>query len=147
MPKGTVKLHRILKTTAEKLYRAFTEADAVAAWYPPYGFLCEIHLFDAREQGKFEMSFKNFTTGEAHRFGGSFTEIVPNKFIKYTDQFEDNSLPGIITTSVWMDNNSAGVALKIVQEGLPEAIPVELCYLGWQDSLDKLQKLVERNID
>lgn len=146
MADNTVSLHRILKTSPEKLYRAFTEANAMAAWLPPYGFLCTVHEMNVTVGGTYRMSFHNFTTGNGHSFGGKYVELKPNEFIKYTDQFDDPNLPGVMTTSVWLKKVSAGTELKVVQEGIPSMIPVEMCYLGWQESLEKLTKLVEPNI-
>jgi uncharacterized protein YndB with AHSA1/START domain len=140
---STVSLHRILKATPEKVYRAFTEPRAMAAWLPPYGFLCEIHQMDARVGGSYMMSFFNFSTGSAHSFGGEFLEMKPAEFLKYTDKFDDPNLPGEMITTIWLTKVSVGTELKVTQEGIPSVIPVEACYLGWQDSLDKLMKLVE----
>ena len=146
MPGNSVSLHKVLKATPEKVYRAFTEANALSAWLPPYGFLCQVHQMEPREGGHYKMSFTNFSTGHSHSFGGKYLEIDPNSFIKYTDKFDDPNLPGEMITSVWLKKVSAGTELKVVQEGIPSAIPVEMCYLGWQDSLDKLTKLVEPDI-
>lgn len=146
MSNNSVSLHRVLKTSPEKLYRAFTEALAIASWLPPYGFLCTVHEMDVRVDGNYKMSFHNFSTGNGHSFGGKYTELRPNEFLKYTDKFDDPNLPGEMTTSVWLRKVSAGTELKILQEGIPSAIPVEMCYLGWQESLEKLTKLVEPEI-
>ena len=146
MSNNQVSLHRVLKTTPEKLFRAFTEATAIASWLPPYGFLCTVHEMNAQEGGTFRMSFHNFSTGNGHSFGGKYVEIKPNEFLKYTDRFDDPDLPGEMTTSIWIKKVSAGTELKILQEGIPEAIPADMCYLGWQDSLDKLIRLVEPEI-
>jgi uncharacterized protein YndB with AHSA1/START domain len=146
MATNSVTLHRVLKASPEKVYRAFTEANALAFWLPPYGFLCVVHSIDARTGGSYKMSFINFSTGNGHSFGGEFLEIKPNEFIKHTDKFDDPSLPGTMTTSIWLRKVSTGTDLKVIQEGIPEAIPVEMCYLGWQESLEKLAKLVEPNI-
>lgn len=146
MATNKVTLHRVLKSTPEKVFRAFTEPGALAAWSPPYGFLCTVHEFDATVGGKYKMSFTNFTTGNTHSFGGEFLELKPNKFIKHTDGFDDPNLPGVMITSVQINEVSCGVELTIIQENIPEVIPVEMCYLGWQDSLEKLTKLVEPNI-
>lgn len=146
MADNSVSLHRVLKTSPEKLYRAFTEAHAMAAWLPPYGFTCTVHEMNAKVGGTYKMSFTNFTTGNGHSFGGEFVELKPNEFIKYTDKFDDPNLPGVMTTSVWLKKNLAGTEIKIVQENIPSMIPVEMCYLGWQESLEKLAKLVEPNI-
>lgn len=143
---NSITLHRVLKTTPEKIYRAFTEANALAAWLPPYGFLCVVHSIDPKVGGTYKMSFTNFSTGNAHSFGGEFLEMKPNEFIKHTDKFDDPNLPGEMTTSVWIKKVIGGAELKIIQENIPAAIPTEMCYLGWQDSLDKLTKLVEPEI-
>lgn len=146
MSNNSVTLHRVLKASPEKVYRAFTEAIAIASWLPPYGFLCTVHEMDVKEGGSFRMSFHNFTTGNGHSFGGAYTSVKPNEFLQYTDKFDDPNLPGEMVTSVWLTKNIAGTDLKVVQEGIPVQIPVEMCYLGWQESLDKLMKLVEPNI-
>lgn len=146
MPNNSVSLQRVLKTSPEKLYRAFTEANAIASWLPPYGFLCTVHEMDVKENGSFKMSFHNFSTGNGHSFGGKYVEVKPNEFLKYTDQFDDPNLPGEMATSVWFQKVSVGTELKILQENIPSVIPVEMCYLGWQESLEKLAKLVEPNI-
>ena len=146
MAGNSVSLHRVLKTSPEKVYRAFTEATAIASWLPPYGFLCTVHEMEVKTGGTFRMSFHNFSTGNGHSFGGKYIEVQPAKFLKYTDQFDDPTLPGEMITSVWLQKVSVGTEIKILQEGIPEAIPAEMCYLGWQDSLDKLTKLVEPEI-
>ncbi|WMI64943.1 SRPBCC family protein [Aestuariibaculum sp. YM273] len=146
MATNKVTLHRILKSTPEKIFRAFTDPNALAAWSPPYVFLCTVHEFDATLGGKYRMSFTNFSTGNSHSFGGEFLELEPNSFIKHTDGFDDPNLPNVMITSVWIKEVSCGTELKIVQENIPEVIPVDMCYLGWQESLDKLTKLVEPNI-
>ena len=146
MSTNSVTLHRVLKAAPEKVYRAFTEAHAMAAWLPPYGFLCVVHNLEAKPGGRYRMSFINFSTGNETSFGGEFLEIRPNEFLKYTDQFEDQNLPGQIITSVWLAKVSAGTELRVTQEGIPDVIPPDMCYLGWQDSLDKLKKLVEPDI-
>lgn len=146
MANNSVTLHKVLKTTPEKLYRAFTEANAMASWLPPYGYLCDVHHMDVRVGGSYKMSFTNFSTGNGHSFGGNFLEIKPNEFLKYTDKFDDPNLPGEMITSVWLKKVSAGTDIKIVQEGIPPAIPADMCYLGWQESLEKLTKLVEPEI-
>lgn len=146
MKSNSVRLHRVLKTSPEKIYRAFTEADAISFWMPPYGFLCVVHSLDVRKGGTYKMSFRNFSTGNEHTFGGEYLEIKPNEFIKNTDRFDDPNFPGEMITSVWLKKVSCGTELKIIQEGIPEMIPVEMCYLGWQESLDKLSKLVEPEI-
>jgi uncharacterized protein YndB with AHSA1/START domain len=143
---NTVTLHRILKANPEKVLRAFTDANAMASWIPPYGFICTVQQFDARVGGSYKMTFTNFSTGNGHSFGGKFLEIKPNEFIKYTDKFDDPNLPGEMITSAWMKKISCGTDLKVVQEGIPAVIPVEMCYLGWQESLQKLARLVEPEI-
>jgi uncharacterized protein YndB with AHSA1/START domain len=146
MSNNNVSLHRVLKTSPEKLYRAFTEPAAMASWIPPYGFICTVQEMDATVGGKYKMTFINFSTGNGHSFGGQYVEMKPNEFIKYTDQFDDPGLPGVMNTSVWLKKVSAGTELKILQEDIPVQIPVEMCYLGWQESLEKLAKLVEPDI-
>jgi uncharacterized protein YndB with AHSA1/START domain len=146
MADNTVSLHRVLKTSPEKVFRAFMEADAMASWIPPYGFICTVQEMNADVNGTYRMTFHNFSTGNAHSFGGKYVEITPNEFIKYTDQFDDPNLPGEMITSVWLKKVLGGTDLKIVQENIPAAIPVDMCYLGWQESLEKLAKLVEPNI-
>jgi uncharacterized protein YndB with AHSA1/START domain len=146
MAGNSVSLHRVLKAPPEKVFRAFTEPLAMAAWLPPYGFLCTVHEMDAKVGGGYKMSFTNFTTGNAHSFGGEYLEIKPNEFLKYTDKFDDPNLPGEMVTSVWLKKVMVGTELKVTQEGIPSMIPVEMCYLGWQESLDKLMRLVEPNI-
>jgi uncharacterized protein YndB with AHSA1/START domain len=146
MSNNSVTLHRVFKATPEKLYRAFTDASAMAAWLPPYGFLCVVHSLDARKGGKYKMSFTNFSTGNSHSFGGEFLELKPNEFLKYSDKFDDPNLPGEMITSVWLKKVSVGTELKVTQEGIPSMIPTEMCYLGWQESLDKLKSLVEPEI-
>lgn len=143
MSSNTVTLHRVIKATPEKIYRAFTEPNALASWIPPYGFLCVVHSMDVKVGGSYKMSFINFSTGNAHSFGGEYLELKPNEFIKYTDRFDDPDLPGEMITSVWLKEVSGGTELKVIQEGIPDAIPLDMCYLGWQDSLDKLIRLVE----
>jgi uncharacterized protein YndB with AHSA1/START domain len=143
MSTGTVRLHRVLRTTPERVYRAFLDADAMAKWLPPYGFTCKVHHLDARVGGTFKMSFTNFTTGNGHSFGGEYRELVPNERIRYSDKFDDPQLPGEMETAVSLRQVSCGTDLSILQEGVPEAIPVELCYLGWQESLAQLAHLVE----
>jgi uncharacterized protein YndB with AHSA1/START domain len=143
---NSVSLHRMLKTSPEKVFRAFTDATAIASWLPPYGFLCTVHQMKAETGGTFKMSFTNFSTGNGHSFGGTYLEVKPNEFLKYTDKFDDPNLPGEMTTSVWLKKTIAGTEIKVIQEGIPAAIPAEMCYLGWQDSLEKLKMLVEPNI-
>lgn len=146
MSNNTVSLHRVLKAAPEKLFRAFTEAAAMASWLPPYGFVCIVHEMDVKVGGTYKMSFQNFSTGNSHAFGGKYVAIKPAEFIQYTDRFDDPNLPGEMTTSVTLRKVIAGTELKIVQEGIPSAIPVEMCYLGWQESLEKLARLVEPEI-
>lgn len=143
MSGNSVSLLRILKASPEKLYRAFTESNALASWNPPNGFTCVVHEMNVTVGGVFKMSFQNFSTGTSHSFGGTFLEINPNEFLKYSDRFDDPNLPGEIITSVWLKKVMIGTEIKILQENIPAAIPVEMCYLGWQESLEKLAKLVE----
>ncbi len=146
MANNSVSLHRVLKASPEKVYRAFTEASALAAWLPPYGFLCTVHELDVKPGGTHKASFQNFSTGNGHSFGGKYIEVKPNEFIKYTDKFDDPNLPGEMTTSVWLKKVLVGTEIKILQENIPSVIPAEMCYLGWQESLEKLAKLVEPEI-
>lgn len=143
---NSVSLHRILKASPEKVFRAFTQASAISSWLPPYGFLCTVHEMNAQKGGTFGMSFENFSTGNSHSFGGTYLEVNPNEFLKYTDQFDDPNLPGEMITTVSLRKTIAGTEIKISQEGIPAAIPAEMCYLGWQESLEKLAKLVEPEI-
>ncbi|MBN8958241.1 MAG: SRPBCC family protein [Rhizobiales bacterium] len=143
---GTVRLHRVIATNPEKVYRAFIEADALAKWLPPNGFTCTVHHLDAKVGGAFKMSFRNFTTGEGHSFGGEYRELVPGERVVYTDKFDDPNLAGDILVTVTLKPVSCGTEMSIVQEGLPDVIPVEACYLGWQESLRNLAKLVEPEI-
>lgn len=143
---SSVKLHRVLTTKPEKVYRAFLEPDAVASWLPPFGFLCTVHQLEAKEGGKHRMSFRNFTTGNSHSFGGTYLKLVPGETIVYSDAFEDANLSGEMKTTVTLREVSVGTEISIVQEGLPDLIPPESCYLGWQESLRKLAKLVEPEI-
>lgn len=143
---NSVTLHRVLKATPEKVYRAFIEPNALASWIPPYGFLCTVHSMEVKVGGKYKMSFTNFSTGNSHSFGGEYLELKPNEFLKYTDQFDDPNLPGEMITTVSLTKVSVGTEVKITQNGIPDVIPVEMCYLGWQESLDKLMKLVEPEI-
>ena len=144
---GTVRLHRVLTTSPEKVYRAFVEADAIASWLPPFGFLCTVHELDAKVGGRHRMSFRNFTTGGSHSFGGEYLELVPGERLVYTDRFDDPNLPGEMTITVRLKAVSCGTELSIEQAGIPEMIPLEACYLGWQESLRKLAKLVEPEIN
>ena len=143
---NNVSLHRVFKVTPEKLFRAFTDANAMAAWLPPYGFLCVVHEFNPTAGGGYRMSFINFSTGNGHSFAGKYLEIKPNELLKYTDKFDDPNLPGEMITTVRIRKVIAGTELKITQENIPVVIPADMCYLGWQDSLDKLMRLIEPNI-
>jgi uncharacterized protein YndB with AHSA1/START domain len=146
MPTNTIRLHRVLRSAPEKVYRAFLDADAMAKWLPPNGFTGKVQHLDAKVGGTYKMSFTNFTTGQSHSFGGTYLELVPNERIRYTDIFDDPNLPGEIQTTVSLKMVSCGTGVNIVQEGLPEAIPREACYLGWQESLTLLSQLVEAEI-
>jgi uncharacterized protein YndB with AHSA1/START domain len=146
MPAGTVRLHRVLRAPPERVYRAFLDADAMAKWIPPYGFTCRVGHMDATVGGSFRMSFTHFTSGNAHSFGGEYVELVPNERIRYTDRFDDPNLPGQMQVTVTLVKVSCGTEIDIVQEGVPEVIPVEMCYLGWQESLAQLATLVEPEI-
>lgn len=146
MENNCVSLHRVLTAAPEKVFRAFTDKNAMAAWLPPYGFLCEVHELDVEIGGRFKMTFINFSTGNGHSFGGEYLDIKPNEFLKYTDVFDNPNLPGQMTTSVWLKKVSCGTEIKILQENIPTMIPTEMCYLGWQESLEKLKKLVEPEI-
>lgn len=143
---GTVRLHRVLKAPAERLYRAFTTADAMTKWLPPHGFTCTVHHLDARAGGSFRMSFTNFSTQQSHSFGGEYLELVPNSLLRYTDRFDDPNLPGVLQVTVTLTPVLCGTELIVVQDGIPNAIPVEMCYLGWQESLEQLAALVEPDI-
>lgn len=143
MSTNTVSLHRVLKTSPEKVFRAFTEPSAIASWLPPYGFLCTVHEMRVEKGGSHKMSFQNFSTGHSHSFGGTYLEIKPNELLKYSDKFDDPNLPGEMITTVSLRKTMVGTEIKILQEGIPDAIPAEMCYLGWQESLDKLTRLVE----
>ncbi|MDA8094623.1 MAG: SRPBCC family protein [Betaproteobacteria bacterium] len=146
MPGNTIRFHRVLRAKPERIYRAFLDADAMVKWFPPNGFTCKIHRLDAKIGGTYEASFKNFATGETHSFGGQYLELVPNERISYTGRFDDPNMPGEMHTTVFLKPVSVGTELEIMQEGVPEAIPPEACYLGWQDSLALLAKLVEAQI-
>ena len=146
MPTGTVRLHRVLRARPEKIYRAFLDGEALARWLPPNGFTCKVEQLDARVGGGFRMAFRNFTTGNSHSFGGRYLELTPDERIRYTDQFDDPNLPGEMVTTVTLWAVACGAELSIVQEGIPEAIPTEFCYLGWQESLEHLARLVEPEI-
>jgi uncharacterized protein YndB with AHSA1/START domain len=146
MPTGTVRLHRVLRTKPEKVYRAFLDAAAMAKWLPPYGFVCKVHHLDAKVGGTFKMSFENFSSGQGHSFGGQFHKLIPGELIQYSDKFDDPNLPGEILVTVNLKSVMCGTEIHIEQSGLPEAIPVEMCYLGWQESLAQLAHLVEPEI-
>lgn len=143
---STIKLHRVFKAAPAKIYRAFLDADAQAKWLPPYGFTCNVDHLDAKAGGTYKMSFTNFSTGKSHSFGGKYLELKPNEFIRYSDKFDDPNLPGEMITTVTIKQVSCGADVTIVQEGVPDAIPAELCYLGWQESLVQLAKLAEIEI-
>lgn len=143
---NSVKLHRVIAAKPEKVYRAFLEPDAVASWLPPFGFTCTVHQLDAEEGGKHRMSFRNFTTGKSHSFGGTYLKLVPNETLVYTDTFDDLNLPGEMKVTVELKQVSVGTEMNVVQENIPDVIPAEACYLGWQESLRKLAKLVEPEI-
>ena len=146
MSTNTIRLHRVMRAAPEKIYRAFLEPDAMAKWLPPDGFTAKVHHMDAKVGGTYKMSFTNFTTGQSHSFGGKYVELVPGKRIRYTDKFDDPNLPGEMTATIEFKKVLCGTELTIVQEGLPAAIPMEMCYLGWQESLILLAKLVEPEI-
>ncbi|WP_449045741.1 SRPBCC family protein [Paracoccus versutus] len=144
---STIRLHRVIAAKPEKLYRAFLEPDAVASWLPPWGFLCTVHELEAKVGGRYRMSFRNFTTGQSHSFGGSYLELIPGQRLVYTDGFDDPNLPGEMKVTVDLKQVSVGTEITIEQQGVPDVIPAEACYLGWQDSLHKLAKLVEPEIN
>jgi len=146
MPTNTVRFHRVLRATPEKIYRAFLDADAMAKWLPPNGFTGKVHHLDAKVGGTYRMSFTNFGTGSSHSFGGEYLELAPHERIRYTDKFDDPNLPGEMQTTVTLNAVSCGTEVNIVQQGIPEVIPPEACYLGWQESLTLLAKLVEADI-
>ena len=143
---STIRLHRVFATSPDKVYRAFIEADAVAKWLPPNGFLCTVHNMEPKVGGAFRMSFRNFTTGHSHAFGGTFLELVPGEKVRYTDTFEDPNLPGEMEVTVKLTKVSVGTEVHITQAGIPDLIPAEACYLGWQESLRNLAKVVEPDI-
>jgi uncharacterized protein YndB with AHSA1/START domain len=143
----TVRLHRVIATKPEKVYRAFLEADALAKWLPPNGFTCTVHQLEPKVGGKYKMSFRNFTTGQSHSFGGEYVELSPNERLRYTDKFDDPNLPGQIQVTISLRKAVVGTELNVVQEGLPDVIPAEACYLGWQQSLQNLAMLVEPEIN
>ncbi|KGJ02876.1 polyketide cyclase [Paracoccus versutus] len=144
---STIRLHRVIAARPEKLYRAFLEPDAVASWLPPWGFLCTVHELEAKVGGRYRMSFRNFTTGQSHSFGGTYLELIPGQRLVYTDGFDDPNLPGEMKVTVDLKQVSVGTEITIEQQGVPDVIPAEACYLGWQDSLRKLAKLVEPEIN
>jgi len=146
MPAGTVRFHRVLRAKPERVYRAFLDAAAMAKWLPPYGFTGTVHHMDAKVGGSYKMSFTNFTTGNGHSFGGEYRELVPSEKVRYTSKFDNPQLAGEMQTTATLRQVSCGTEINIVQEGIPEAIPVEMCYLGWQESLEQLAKLVEPEI-
>ena len=146
MSDRTVRPHRVLRTQAEKVYRAFVEPVAMAKWLPPYGFTCTVHHMDARVGGTFQMSFHNFSSGNGHSFGGEYLELIPGELIRYTDKFDDPNLPGMLEVTVSLKPVLCGTELTVTQSGIPDAIPLEMCYLGWQESLAQLAKLVEPEI-
>ena len=146
MTKNKVTLHRVFTASPEKVYKAFTNPDALSSWIPPYGFLCQVHCMDLQVGGQYKMSFTNFTTGTSHSFGGEYLEIRPNAFLKYTDKFDDPNLLGQMITTIELRKVLCGTELIATQEGIPDTIPTEMCYLGWQESLEKLKRLVEPNI-
>jgi uncharacterized protein YndB with AHSA1/START domain len=146
MSTNTIKLHRVLRASPEKVYRAFLDGDAMAKWLPPNGFTGKVHHIDAKVGGTYKMSFTNFSSGKSHSFGGTFLELIPHQLIRYTDKFDDPNLPGEIQTTITLKRVSVGTELNVVQEGVPGVIPAEACYLGWQDSLVLLAKLVEAEI-
>jgi uncharacterized protein YndB with AHSA1/START domain len=146
MASQTVRLHRVLRTRPERVYRAFLDADALAKWLPPNGFIGKVHQMDARVEGKWRMSFTNFTSGHSHSFGGQYLELVPNECLRYTSTFDDPNLPGQMVTTVRLRAVSVGTEMEVVQEGIPEVIPAEACYLGWQESLTLLKQLVEAEV-
>lgn len=146
MSTGTVRLHRVLRAPPEKVYRAFLDADAMARWLPPYGFTGKVHHIEPKVSGTFRMSFTNFTTGHSHSFGGQYLELVPNERLRYTDKFDDPNLPGEMLVTVSLEAVSCGTEIHIEQSGIPSVIPVEMCYLGWQESLAQLAHLVEPDI-
>lgn len=143
MPTGTVRLHRVLRAPPERVYRAFLDADAMAKWLPPHGYICKVQHMDASVGGSFRMSFRNFNTGNSHSFGGEYLELVPHQRVRYTDRFDDPNLRGELHVTVTLTKVSCGTELNIVQEGIPAVIPVDQCYLGWQESLTQLAAIVE----
>ena len=146
MPASTIRLHRVLRATPEKVYRAFLDGDALVKWLPPHGFTAKVHHMDAKVGGSYKVSFTNFGTGKSHSFGGKYVELMPHERLRYTDRFDDPNLPGEMQTTVTLKKVSCGTELSVVQEGVPEVIPADACYLGWQESLELLAKLVEPDI-
>jgi uncharacterized protein YndB with AHSA1/START domain len=146
MSTNTISLQRVITASPEKVFKAFSDPDAYASWIPPYGFICTIQQMDFVEGGVFKMTFTNFSTGNSHSFGGKYLKIELNRFIKNTDKFDDPNLSDEMTTSIWFEKVSCGTEIKIIQAGIPSVIPPEMCYLGWQESLEKLKKLVEPEI-
>jgi len=145
-PTNTIRLHRVLRSTPEKIYRAFLDAEALSKWIPPYGFTCKVHHLDAKVGGTYRASFTNFSTGQAHSFGGTYRELIPHEKLHYSDKFEDPNLPGEIEVTILLKKTSCGTDVAITQAGVPAVIPPEMCYLGWQESLEQLAKLVEPDI-
>lgn len=143
---NTIRLHRVLRSTPEKIYRAFLEADALSKWIPPYGFTCKVHHLEAKVGGTYRASFTNFSTGKSHSFGGTYRELVPGEKLRYTDKFEDPNMPGEIEVTIILKKVLCGTDISITQAGVPAVIPAEMCYLGWQESLEQLAKLVEPEI-
>ena len=146
MPTNTIRIHRVLRAAPEKIYRAFLDPEAMAKWLPPNGFTGKVHEMEAKVGGSYKMSFTNFTTGQTHSFGGTYLELMPHERIRHTDRFDDPNLPGVMKTTVSLEQVFCGTELNIVQEGLPDSIPSQACYLGWQESLTLLAKLVEAEI-
>jgi uncharacterized protein YndB with AHSA1/START domain len=146
MATGTVQLHRVLRATPERVFRAFTDPDAMVKWLPPHGFTGKVHEMDARVGGRYRMSFTNFSTGQSHSFGGTYVELEPNELLRYSDRFDDPNLPGEMMTTVTLRAVSCGVELRVLQEGIPPMIPAEMCHLGWQESLTLLTQLVEADV-
>ena len=146
MPEGTLQIHRVLKAPPEKVYRAFLEPDAMCKWLPPFGFTCQVAHMDARVGGTFKMSFRNFGSGNSHSFGGEYLELIPGELIRYTDVFDDPHLPGVMTCTIRLKAVLCGTEINVTQAGVPEMIPLEMCYLGWQESLVQLAQLVEPDI-
>jgi len=146
MSTRTIRLHRVLRAKPEKIYRAFLDADALAKWIPPYGFTCKVHHMDTKVGGTFKMSFQNFSTGHGHSFGGKYQELIPGQLIRYTDRFDDPNMSGEMRVTISLNAVSCGSEMTIAQEGIPDGIPLEMCYLGWQESLAQLAHLVEPEI-